>query len=72
MSKKPDPPAARAEPAEPAAPALPQRIEPRLDESGAPVELNPPSGGSWLREADGGLRPADEFTARGAGLAWPG
>jgi hypothetical protein len=32
--------------------------------------LPPPSGGSWLRHADGSLSPADECTARNAGLAW--
>lgn len=34
-------------------------------------EQNPPTGGSWIRHADGSLTPADEATARGAGLAWP-
>jgi hypothetical protein len=34
-------------------------------------ELLPPAGGSWLRQADGSLIPADERTAIGAGLAWP-
>ncbi len=35
------------------------------------VELNPPCGGHWLRDADGGLTPADAPTAAAAGLAWP-
>ena len=37
-----------------------------------PTEANPmpdpPCGGSWTREADGGLVPADEATAIRAGL----
>lgn len=37
----------------------------------ADPEPAPPCAGSWLREADGGLRPRDEGTARAAGLAWP-
>lgn len=61
---------ANATPAE-AAPAA-QRIEPRLAENGHSLELSPPCGGRWLRDADGGLRPADTDTARAAGLAWPG
>ena len=48
-----------------------QRIEPVLNADGQPVEINPPAGGSWVREADGGLRPADAATAAGAGLEWP-
>lgn len=44
-----------------------QRIPPQqLD--GKPVDLAPPCGGSWSRDADGGLTPADEATARAAGL----
>lgn len=34
-------------------------------------ELTPPTGGAWLRDADGGLTPQDEQTAVGAGLDWP-
>lgn len=46
-----------------------RRIPPNIDPAtGKPVELNPPTGGSWIRDADGGLTPADEATARGAGL----
>lgn len=48
-----------------------KRIEPVIDpETGKPVELNPPCGGSWQRDADGGLLPADEQTAKAAGLQW--
>lgn len=47
------------------------RIEPVIDPAtGLPVELNPPCGGSWLRDADGGLTPADQETAEAAGLDW--
>ncbi|MCU0963536.1 MAG: hypothetical protein MUF08_00430 [Burkholderiaceae bacterium] len=46
--------------------ALPVRLAPRRG-----VELNPPCGGRWLRDADGGLSPADQETAAAAGLAWP-
>jgi hypothetical protein len=45
-----------------------RRIEPVLDAEGNPVDQLPPCGGSWQREADGGLTPADEATARAAGL----
>jgi hypothetical protein len=31
-------------------------------------ELNPPCGGSWIRNADGSLTPADEYTAIASGL----
>ena len=48
------------------------RIEPRLGDDGQPVYLDPPCAGRWLREADGGLVPADAATAAAAGLAWPG
>ena len=51
-------------------PIKPTRIEPRHDANGRPMDLDPPSGGSWIREADGGLTPADQATATGAGLAW--
>lgn len=47
------------------------RIAPQLDADGAPIDLAPPCGGSWIRDADGGLSPADESTAAAAGLAWP-
>ncbi len=50
--------------------AVPIRIPPQLGPTGAPLELDPPCGGSWRRDADGGLSPADESTARAAGLAW--
>lgn len=39
--------------------AYPTRVEPRADGKAQ----NPPSGGSWLRDEDGGLTPADEATA---------
>lgn len=52
-------------------PLQPTRIEPVLDAVGQPVHLDPPSGGSWQRDADGGLSPADEGTALLAGLRWP-
>lgn len=35
------------------------------------ADVNPPSGGRWLRDADGGLTPADARTAADAGLDWP-
>lgn len=44
----------------------PTRIEPK--EPGQ--DIDPPSGGSWLRDADGGLTPGDAQTAKRAGLAW--
>lgn len=43
-----------------------ERIEPPAE-----GEAMPPCGGSWVREADGGLRPRDEATAKDAGLHWP-
>ena len=43
-----------------------ERIEPPAE-----GEAMPPCGGSWQREADGGLRPRDESTAKDAGLHWP-
>jgi hypothetical protein len=50
---------------------MPKRIEPTLHpETGAWLDLPPPTGGSWLRDADGGLTPADKATADGAGLDW--
>jgi hypothetical protein len=51
----------------PAGPAW-RRIEPTLDAAGQPVEVLAPCGGSWQRDADGGLTPRDESTARDAGL----
>lgn len=34
----------------------------------AGVEIDPPCGGSWIRNADGSLTPADEYTALASGL----
>lgn len=31
-------------------------------------EVNPPCGGSWLRQPDGSLVPADEATAQASGI----
>lgn len=46
-----------------------RRIPPVLHPTtGNPLEMTPPAGGSWIRDADGGLTPADEATARSAGL----
>ena len=53
-------------------PALPTRIEPVLDDKGQAVELHPPGGSRWIRDADGGLTPADADTAAAVGLAWRG
>jgi len=47
------------------------RIEPQFDADGEPLPITPPAGGSWRLDADGGLTPLDESTARGAGLSWP-
>lgn len=44
----------------------PKRIEPK--EPGH--EPMPESGGTWFRDADGGLTPGDAQTAADAGLAW--
>lgn len=44
----------------------PTRIAPTADNP----EPRPPCGGEWLRDADGGLTPADAATAAAAGLAW--
>lgn len=49
------------------APPLPARIEPT---ESVPEPL-PVTGGKWVRQVDGGLAPADESTARAAGLRWP-
>lgn len=62
---------AAAPPEAPSA-ALPSRILPRIGADGKPAEIDPPTGGAWLRDPDGGLRPADDTTAAGAGLAAPG
>lgn len=43
----------------------------RIEPSEANPEPLPQSGGQWLRDDDGGLRPADRATAEGAGLSWP-
>lgn len=47
------------------------RIPPQLDADGQPLPITPATGGTWLREADGGLTPADEATAAAAGLLQP-
>jgi hypothetical protein len=44
----------------------PTRIPPADDGS----DITPTAGGSWIRDADGGLTPADAQTARAAGLRW--
>lgn len=44
------------------------RIPPQIGADGQPIEINPPCGGHWQRDLDGGLTPADESTARAAGL----
>lgn len=51
--------------------AQPTRIPPVLLPDGTPADLTPPTSGNWLRDADGGLTPADADTAALAGLAWP-
>lgn len=57
--------------ASPAAPVvLPSRIAP--PEVAEPIELMPPCSGSWIRDADGGLTPADAPTAAAAGLSFAG
>ena len=43
----------------------------RIEPTEANPEPLPQSGGQWLRDEDGGLRPADRATAEGAGLDWP-
>lgn len=63
----PDAPPPAPAPPEPAAPT---RCEPVRGADGVAADLLPPCGGCWLREADGGLRPADAGTAHAAGLAW--
>ena len=45
---------------------MPTRIAPTT----ACPEPTPPAGGTYIREADGGLRPADQATATAAGLDW--
>lgn len=61
-----------AEPPAELARPQPTRIEPVRDAAGRPLELAPPCGARWLRDADGGLTPADAQTAEAAGLAWAG
>jgi len=46
---------------------MPIRAIPAPADPGAPP-LSPPCSGNWLRQADGSLLPADESTARAAGL----
>lgn len=53
-----------------AAVTKPLRLEPQFDNQGKAIELVPHHGGSWIRDPDGGLTPADKATAEGAGLAW--
>lgn len=43
----------------------------RIPPTAAVPAPNPACGGRWLRDADGGLTPADEPTATAAGLRWP-
>jgi len=43
----------------------------RIEPSEGNPEPVPPSGGLWIRDEAGGLRPADRATADVAGLAWP-
>lgn len=50
----------------------PTRIEPVLGADGRPTELVPPGGSRWIRDADGGLTPADAETAEAVGLRWAG
>lgn len=45
----------------------PTRIPPAV--ANQPPVL-PPCGGSWVRDADGGLTPGDADTAQAAGLTW--
>lgn len=47
---------------------MPMRRIPPQTVDGQTVEPLPPCGGSWIRDAAGGLTPADEATARSAGL----
>lgn len=42
----------------------------RIPPTAATPEPRPPCGGTWLRDADGGLTPGDADTAQAAGLAW--
>lgn len=63
MATKPQPTTAAAQ----AQDAAPARIEPTKS---MPQPM-PATGGKWVRQADGGLAPADESTARAAGLSWP-
>ena len=40
----------------------------RIEPTAEIPEPQPPTSGNWLQEVDGGLVPADEATARTAGL----
>lgn len=42
----------------------------RIPPTEAAPEPRPPCGGSWIRDADGGLTPGDAETALAAGLDW--
>lgn len=64
------PPSTPEMPADPAAEAVP-RAPVRIEPTKSAPEPMPPTGGHWVRHADGGLAPADESTARAAGLRWP-
>lgn len=41
---------------------------PRIEPTEAIKEPVPPCSGNWIRDKDGGIRPADEATAITAGL----
>ena len=63
-----------ADPSAPVAPVaavLPARIQPLpAGADGKVPDLFPPCGGSWRRDADGGLTPLDAATAQAAGLSF--
>ncbi len=61
---------ASADAADSSAPVLTTRIDPVIDADGKPGHLPPPVGGDWIRDPDGGLTPANEATAKAAGLDW--
>jgi len=42
----------------------------RIDPTPEVPEPNPPCGGTWYRDPDGGIIPGDEQTALAAGLEW--
>lgn len=46
---------------------MPKRIEP-TEQNPEPL---PQTSGAWRRDADGGLTPLDEATAKQSGLDWP-